>query len=116
MADGNASRIFNIRITGTDIVAPCAESERVLLALEAAVPFPRPRPVNVGCRQGGCGACRVRIISGEYTTAKMSQAHVSEHEAAEGYALACRLFPASDMEIEPAFVSPRERMAMRRTN
>lgn len=115
MADGSQSRVFNITVRGSDVVASCAETEKALIALEAAVAFPRPSPINVGCRKGGCGACRVRVISGEYTTLKMSRAHVTEDEEAEGYALACRIFPLSDIEIEPAFISPHERMEMRQT-
>lgn len=113
MADGSATRVFKIRVRGSDVVASCAETEKALIALEQAVAFPRPVPVNVGCRKGGCGACRVRVLSGEYTTMKMSRAHVTEEEQAEGYALACRILPLSDMEIESAFISPKERMEMR---
>ncbi|GKY90159.1 2Fe-2S iron-sulfur cluster-binding protein [Sinisalibacter aestuarii] len=113
MADGNEPRVFRIRVRGSDVVASCAETEKALIALEQAVAFPRPLPVNVGCRKGGCGACRVKVLSGDYTTIKMSRAHVTEQEEAEGYALACRIMPLSDMEIEPAFLSPRERMEMR---
>lgn len=113
MADGSRQRIFTIRIKGTDLAVPCAQTEKVLLAIEQAVPFPKPKPVRVGCRQGGCGACRVRVISGEYTTDKMSRAHVTEEELAQGYALSCRLYPASDLVIEPAFISPQERLAQR---
>lgn len=114
MADGNGTRVFNIKVRGSQVSAPCAETEKVLIAIENAVPMPHPTPVNVGCRKGGCGACRVRVVSGTYTTIKMSRAHVTEAEEAEGFALACRIFPASDMEIEPAFISPQERVAMRR--
>lgn len=116
MADGSATQVFEIRVRGTDVAAPCAETEKVLIALEQAAPFPRPKPISVGCRKGGCGACRIRVISGDYTTIKMSRAHVTEAEEAEGYVLACRIFPASNMEIEPAFLSPQERLEMRKAN
>lgn len=113
MADGTAPRTFTITIKGTGQTVPCGETEKVLLALEAATPFPHRPPVRVGCRQGGCGACRVRVLSGDYTTGKMSRSHVSDDEEADGYALSCRLFPASDLVIEPAFVTPQERLAKR---
>lgn len=114
MADGSTPRVFTIKVKGTDVVASCAETEKALIAIEQAVHFPRPTPINVGCRKGGCGACRVKVLSGDYTTIKMSRAHVTEAEEAEGYALACRILPASDLELEPAFISPTERMEMRR--
>ncbi|MCB1355284.1 MAG: 2Fe-2S iron-sulfur cluster binding domain-containing protein [Maritimibacter sp.] len=116
MVDGNGTRVFSIKVRGADLVAPCPETEKLLIALEQATPFPRPKAVSVGCRKGGCGACRIRVISGEYTTIKMSRAHVTEAEEAEGYVLACRVFPASDMEIEPAFISPKERVEMRKAS
>jgi hypothetical protein len=47
----------------------------------------------VGCRGGGCGVCRVRVLDGAYTTLRMSrQAHVEADEAA-GVVLACRIVP-----------------------
>ncbi len=58
--------------------------------------------IDVGCRGGGCGVCRVRVISGEYTTRRMSAKHVTEAEQAEGLALACRLIPSSDVVVELA--------------
>lgn len=107
MADGSATRRFDIRFKGQDRTVSCAETEKVLLAMEQAFPDPALRPVRVGCRQGGCGACRVKVTSGEYITAKMSRAHVTEEEEKEGFALACRVFPQSDLEIEAAFLGPR---------
>ena len=67
--------------------------------------------IRVGCRQGGCGACRVRVVSGTYETKKMSRNHVSEEEAAQGYALSCRLLPTSDLLLEPAFRGPKRKDA-----
>ena len=83
----------------------CGSDERVLYAIESTP----QQSVRVGCRQGGCGACRVRILSGEYHVDKMSLAHVSEEDREVGYALSCRLYPRSDLTLEAAFVSPSER-------
>ncbi|MDF1802083.1 2Fe-2S iron-sulfur cluster binding domain-containing protein [Thalassovita sp.] len=109
MADGTERRRFSVRVNGAPSGVHCDETQKVLTALEHAFPDPDLRAVRVGCRQGGCGACRVKVIKGEYTTAKMSRAHVTEEEEAEGFALACRLYPQSDLEIEPAFLGPRGR-------
>lgn len=107
MADGTMTRSFTIRFKGADRPVTCDESQKVLIAMEQAFPDSRLQPVRVGCRQGGCGACRVKVTKGDYTTAKMSRAHVTEAEQAQGYALACRIYPQSDMEIESAFLGPR---------
>jgi len=94
-----------IRIKGDPKLYVCGRDEKVLLALESA----GQAAINVGCRRGGCGVCRVRVIAGDYSTAKMSRAHVTEEEEAQGYALACRLIPATDLEIETAFLGREAR-------
>ena len=56
--------------------------------------------IPVGCRGGGCGICRVQVLSGDYHCKKMSHEHVSECEQSEGIGLACRLYPKSDLEVK----------------
>ncbi|MEY1661036.1 2Fe-2S iron-sulfur cluster-binding protein [Isoalcanivorax beigongshangi] len=56
--------------------------------------------IRVGCRKGGCGLCRIRILSGEVACEKMSRCHVSAEDRALGYALACRVIPQTDLVIE----------------
>ncbi len=56
--------------------------------------------IGIGCRGGGCGFCKVKVVSGDYRTGKMSIAKVSAAEQARGYALACRLYPLGDLLIE----------------
>ncbi|HVY99074.1 MAG TPA: 2Fe-2S iron-sulfur cluster-binding protein [Dongiaceae bacterium] len=89
---------------GDPVSYSCGRDQKVLLALEGS----RQMAVRVGCRQGGCGACRVRVVSGQYRTTKMSVDHVTPEERAQGFVLSCRLFPESDLVIEPAFVSPKQ--------
>ena len=60
------------------------------------------RPIRAGCHGGGCGACRVAVITGQYFCGKMSRAHVSEDDEREGIVLACQLFTLSDLELRPA--------------
>ena len=57
------------------------------------------KAISVGCRGGGCGFCKIRILSGEFETKKMSIKFVTKEEQAEGYALSCRVFPRSDMDV-----------------
>ncbi|WP_253247062.1 2Fe-2S iron-sulfur cluster-binding protein [Neisseria dumasiana] len=56
-------------------------------------------PIAVGCRGGGCGVCRIRIVSGSYRKKAMSKTHINEQDLAQGVVLACRVFPESDMEV-----------------
>jgi ferredoxin len=60
------------------------------------------RAIPVGCRGGGCGVCRVQVVSGDYETRRMSRRHVSEEDEAAGYALACRLIALGDLVVCPA--------------
>ncbi|GAA0789098.1 2Fe-2S iron-sulfur cluster binding domain-containing protein [Marinobacterium sediminicola] len=69
----------------------------VLVAMERA----GQRLIPVGCRGGGCGKCRIRIVQGEYFSKRMSRAWISPEQEAEGTVLACRVFARSDLVIEP---------------
>lgn len=74
----------------------CSEAERILIAMERA----GQNGIPVGCRGGGCGICRVRVLEGEYTTGKMSSVHVSAEDLRQNCVLACRLYPRSDMVLK----------------
>lgn len=72
------------------------------------------RELPAGCHGGGCGVCRVRIIKGDYECLPMSTDRVTLEERDRGLALACRVFPRSDMIIEA--VGPIRKAIMRRHN
>lgn len=75
----------------------CGEDVNVLAAMEKA----RCTAIAVGCRNGGCGACRVLVTAGEYAVRKMNRAVVSEADEAAGCVLACRLYPRGDITVLP---------------
>ena len=75
----------------------CAPEHHVLEAVVRS----GTRSVDVGCRRGGCGVCRIRVIEGSYTTKVMSKAYCTADDVASGIVLACRTFPTSDLVIEP---------------
>lgn len=56
--------------------------------------------IPVGCRGGGCGVCKIKILQGEYKSKRMSSAHISDSDVQQGFVLACRVYPCSDMFIE----------------
>ncbi len=87
--------VYRIRIVG-GAKFDCAEDERVLIAMERC----GENDIGVGCRGGGCGIRRIKVVDGDYRTGKMSAAKVSEREREAGFALACRVFPESDLLIE----------------
>jgi len=74
----------------------CQPHQSVLHAMERHA----KRCVPVGCRGGGCGRCKVKIISGKYQCGPMSSAHVPATAREQGEVLACRVYPLSRLEIE----------------
>jgi ferredoxin len=79
----------------------CAEDQHLLQGMQTfQVGMPMLKVIPVGCRGGGCGICRIRIIHGDYEAKKMSRKHVPEQAQAEGVALACRVYPRSALQIE----------------
>ena len=87
---------FQISIKGLDKKIICEEDEALLIALEkqgfAKIP--------VGCRKGGCGICKIKILEGEFNIGKMSIKHVSLAERKMNFSLACKTFPKSDLRLE----------------
>jgi ferredoxin len=73
----------------------CAEDVHVLAAMEHACCHGIP----VGCRNGGCGACKVAIEAGDYVTRKMNRAVVSAEEEAARHVLACKAYPRGDLVV-----------------
>jgi ferredoxin len=76
----------------------CYEAEYVLYAMQHI----GNTCIPIGCKGGGCGVCRIRIISGSADYGCMSKAHVTDEQKNSGYALACRVKPKSDLVLECA--------------
>ncbi|MBL3556387.1 MULTISPECIES: 2Fe-2S iron-sulfur cluster-binding protein [Marinobacter] len=79
----------------------CEPGQSVLKAMEQQ----GLKCVPVGCRGGGCGFCKITVLSGDYECGKMSKVHVPPESRACGDVLACRIYPLSDLTIE---CRPRE--------
>jgi len=59
--------------------------------------------IPVGCVNGGCGVCKVKILEGTVETlGPVSRAHVTEEEECQGYTLACRVGPTAEVSLEVA--------------
>jgi 3-phenylpropionate/trans-cinnamate dioxygenase ferredoxin reductase subunit len=57
--------------------------------------------IPAGCVSGGCGVCKVRIVSGQVQPCgPVSRAHVSLQEEAQGTTLACRVTPVTAVRLE----------------
>jgi ferredoxin len=85
-----------IHLDNCDTRYLCADGLDVLRGMECL----GRKGIPVGCRGGGCGVCKVRVLAGAYHTDTMSSACVSEQEQAEGYALACKLYAHEELHLE----------------
>jgi ferredoxin len=86
---------FRVTIENSGETFRCSEGINVLAAMEAAMCTGIP----VGCRNGGCGACKIEVTAGQYSKRKMNRAVISAEEEARGYVLACKSFPQSDLRV-----------------
>ena len=53
-----------------------------------------------GCKDGACGACKCRLISGSVEHGSFQEKALSADEQARGLILACRALPQGDLVIE----------------
>lgn len=86
---------YQVTIENTGETFRCDGEINVLAAMEQACCHGIP----VGCRNGGCGACKVRITAGSYQTRKMNRAVLSAAEEADSCVLACKTYPRSDIAV-----------------
>lgn len=87
--------VFQVTIEDTGEVYRCSENESLLSGMERL----GKRGIPVGCRGGGCGVCKVRIVQGEYQKRSMSRDHITREEEGAGVVLACRVRPLSDIRL-----------------
>jgi len=86
-----------ISVLHTGQAFTCGEDEFILEAMKRA----GCGPISYGCFGGGCGVCKMKIISGEYRAdKKMSRAHVTKQEQEAGTVLICCIKPCENLEIE----------------
>ena len=89
--------IHSVAIPQTGESFACKDHEALLAAM---VKLGR-KGIPVGCLNGGCGVCKVRIVEGAVAaTGPISRAHVSEEESATHITLACRVTPTTDVVLE----------------
>lgn len=85
-----------ITLENTDEVFTSKEDVNLLQAMEQL----RRKGIPVGCRNGGCGVCKVRVVEGEYVTQKMSRGVLSEAEEKDRYTLACKTYARSALRVQ----------------
>lgn len=95
---------LTVTIDQTGETYPCAPEESLLKGMLRL----GRKGIPVGCVNGGCGVCKVRILSGEVRVlGPISRAHVTSEDEAQGYTLACRVAPRQAVRLE--VVGPLEK-------
>jgi NAD(P)H-flavin reductase/ferredoxin/fatty-acid desaturase len=91
--DATAADPFVAHING--VAVPVRPSETLLeAALRNGLEFPH------GCRVGGCGSCKCRLLAGRVTELTETAYLLSGEEIRGGYILGCQSVPKSDVRIE----------------
>lgn len=87
------SQNYQIRVVETGTEFSCGEDMCVLEAMKRS-----GGPIRQGCFGGGCGICKMRVLSGDYDVVqKMSRAHISKDD--EQVALVCCIVPKTDLVL-----------------
>lgn len=86
-----------ITIEGSEVDYACNGDQSVLEAMVGR----RAAGIEIGCRSGGCGVCRVQVLSGSYELGVMSAEQVTGECRSKAIVLACRLMPTSDLHLRP---------------
>jgi CDP-4-dehydro-6-deoxyglucose reductase len=86
---------FSVRVQPSGHHFLVAEGETLLeAALRQGYAFP------YGCRNGGCGACKGKIISGEVDYGPRRTAALSDEDISRGLGLFCQAMPKTDLVLE----------------
>jgi len=73
-----------------------SEPDQPLLALFKAAGL----PVREACRNGNCGVCRCRLVSGAVDYRSRKVYGLREEEILEGFILTCIAHAATDLELD----------------
>lgn len=98
------TRSYRITVVNREQSYLCPEGKTLLLGME----LKGAKCIEVGCRGGGCGMCKIRILDGKFESKRMSRLHITEAEQQQGFALSCRILPRSDMVIESDHFKPAQ--------
>ena len=100
---------FNVSVEPSGHQFSVAEGETILdAALRHGLAFP------YGCRNGGCGACKGKVVSGQVTYEGGRPASLSETEEAIGQVVLCQARPLEDLVLEVHEVDQAEEVPIRK--
>ena len=105
--------MFTITVDGSSTTFPCAAADTLTrAALRAGVPLPYE------CNTGGCGSCKVELLSGEIESLRPDSTALSARDRGKRRVLGCQAQPRADchikVHVDPAAAPmprPAERVA-----
>lgn len=84
-----------LSVRDEDVTVELREGETILEGL-----FRSGYAYRIGCRRGGCGICKVDLVSGEVEYNRVvADTVLTAEEIAAGTCLSCRAVPTTDSEI-----------------
>ena len=84
-----------ITVDGHEVDVECQPGETILEALHR-----EGHALRVGCRRGGCGVCKVDVLSGEFAYHRpIADKVLTDEEKASGVCLTCRAEAVTDLHI-----------------
>ncbi|MEY2994938.1 MAG: hypothetical protein RL357_1873 [Pseudomonadota bacterium] len=100
---------FNITVEPSQRQFQADSDESLLLAaIRQGIGLP------YGCKDGACGSCKCRLLSGEVHMAPHQDKALSASEAEQGMILTCRAHPRSDLVLESKQVTSEDAFPIRK--
>ena len=87
--------MYTITLSPVGDAVACEREESVLAAI-----LKSGASVVFGCRGGGCGTCKMRLISGLVDHGRCSAAVLPAEERESGWFLSCQARALSDLTVE----------------
>lgn len=99
---------YSVRIESTEHVFKVEEGESVLdAALRQSITLP------YGCRGGGCGACKGKLLEGSVSYPDGLPGGISQDDHDKGFALFCQAVPNSNLVVESKEVQAAEEIQVK---
>jgi ferredoxin len=87
--------VYTITLSPMGAIVSSRAEETVLAAILGS-----GASVTFGCRGGGCGTCKMRVIFGQVAHGRCSAAVLPEEEKRSGWFLSCQARALTDLRIE----------------
>jgi ferredoxin len=87
--------VYTISLTPLGESLECRPEETVLSAILRSGAH-----VMFACRGGGCGTCKMRLLSGQVEHGRCSAAVLPDEQKRQGAFLSCQARPLSDLTVE----------------